>query len=86
MWIKDNYGRLINSDNVVHFDVVNANKDKEDAKPSWVVAARILKTDWSAGSILYLTERFQDKGEAQIRIDAIEDALGHPKKNFLELE
>ena len=86
MWIKDNYGRLINSDNVVHFDVVNANKGKENTNPSWVVAARILKTDWSTGTILYLTEKLQDKDEVQMRLDAIEDALCDSELFLLELE
>ncbi len=88
MWIKDHHERIVNSDNVVHFSITDANKDekgKKDVSPSWVVAARILKTDWNIGSIVYMTEGFDDKKEAVMRLDAITEGLRH-LKNFLELE
>lgn len=85
MWIKDHYGRIVNSDNVVHLEVVDANKDKKDTNPSWVVAGRILKTDWETGSIVYLTERLKDKKEAEMRLDAIIEGL-RKCEVFLELE
>lgn len=85
MWIKDHYGRIINADNVVHFDVVDANKDKENTNPSWVVAARILKTDWKHGTILWLTEKMPDKKETDMRLDEIIKGIVGGAV-FLELE
>jgi hypothetical protein len=85
MWIKDHHERLINSDNVVHFSMADSNKDKKDERTSWVVAARIVKTDWSVGSILYVTEGFSDKDEVRIRLDRIEEGIKN-NENFVDLE
>lgn len=85
MWIKDNHERLINSDNVVHYGIADANKDKKDKSPSWVVAARIVRTDWKLASIAWLTECFPDKDEARMRLDQIENGIKDGLK-FIELE
>lgn len=85
MWIKDHYERLINSDNVRHFSVTDVNSGKKNTNPSWVVAARILKTDCETCSSACLTERFKDKEEAVMRFDAIAEGLRNDEV-FLELE
>lgn len=84
MWIKDNHERLINSDNVVHYGIADANKDKKDKSPSWVVAARIIRR-LEPGSIAWLTECFPDKDEARMRLDQIENGIKDGLK-FIELE
>jgi len=86
MWIKDNWGRLVNSDTITLIDIKDDNEGKKDRQPSWIVKARTLKTDSNTGFIwIFLSEGHRDKEEAQMRMDAIVEAI---KKgwNFLELE
>lgn len=84
MWIKDNWGRLVNSDNILHIQIKDENKGKK-TQPSWVLEAKMVKSDWNQCYLIHLTEGHRDKSEAKIRMDAIIDAI---KKEwiFLELE
>jgi len=75
MWIRDHHNRLVNSENVIHFSIVDAHKEKRDDKKLWVIAARTVKADWNTPRTLWLTEGFVDKEEALIRLQAIEDGL-----------
>lgn len=85
MWIKDNWGRLVNSDNILYIEIKDDNEGKKTQNPSWTLKARMVKSDMDRGLTLHLTEGHREKAEAQMRSDAIVDAI---KKgwNYLELE
>jgi hypothetical protein len=84
MWIKDNWDRLVNTDNLVQIEIVDHNEKKDS--PSWMVKARTLKSDSTQRFVyLHLTEGHREKAEAQMRLDAIVDAIKNGL-NYLELD
>lgn len=86
MWIRDHWDRLINSDNIMAFSVVDKNQGQKGKDPRWTISARPsggYPNDRLGNP--FLIEEQTDKEEAMIRFKAIQDGL-QGGKPFLELD